>query len=101
MNQSSTSSPGRTIAFTRELTDAILRCELTHVPREPIDPDRARAQHAKYEDALRALGVDVRRLDAGADMPDAVFIEDTAVCSTSSRSSRALERSRVAGRWCT
>ena len=39
----------------------------------------AEAQHAEYERALEACGWTVRRLPAGADMPDAVFIEDTAV----------------------
>lgn len=67
------------IALTRELSDAIDRCELTHVAREPIDTDRARAQHAAYEDALRELGCRVERVAAAPDLPDSVFIEDTAV----------------------
>jgi dimethylargininase len=67
------------IALTREVSPAIGRCELTHAPRVPIDAARARAQHRAYEDALMACGCAVRRLPAGDDMPDAVFIEDTAV----------------------
>jgi dimethylargininase len=67
------------IALTREVSDAIGRCELTHVPREPIDADRARAQHAAYEDVLRELGCRVERVPAAPDHPDSVFIEDTAV----------------------
>jgi dimethylargininase len=56
-----------------------VRCELTHLSRVPIDLERARAQHAAYERALTAMGCSVERLDAGADMPDSVFIEDTAL----------------------
>jgi dimethylargininase len=45
----------------------------------PIDVERARAQHDAYEWALVELGCTVRRIDAGPDLPDSVFIEDTAV----------------------
>lgn len=68
-----------TIALTREISPAIVRCELTHLERQPIDLDRARAQHAAYERALGAMGCTVERLEAGDEMPDSVFIEDTAV----------------------
>ena len=67
------------IALTRELSPAIARCELTHLEREAIDVGLARVQHAAYEACLRDAGCRVERLAAGADMPDAVFIEDTAV----------------------
>lgn len=67
------------IAFTRDISPALADCELTHLAREPIDVDRARAQHAAYERALQALGCTVHRLPAGAEMPDSVFIEDAAV----------------------
>jgi dimethylargininase len=66
-------------ALTREVSPAIGRCELTHLPRVPIDVPRARAQHAAYERALAAHGCVVERLAAGSDMPDSVFIEDIAV----------------------
>ena len=66
-------------ALTREISPAFERCQLSHQPRRPIDLDRARAQHAAYEWALVELGGTVRRIDSGPDMPDAVFIEDTAV----------------------
>jgi dimethylargininase len=52
---------------------------LTHLEREAIDVDLARAQHAAYEACLRDAGCRVERLAAGPDMADAVFIEDTAV----------------------
>jgi dimethylargininase len=66
-------------AITREISPAIVRCELTHLTRVPIDLGRARAQHAAYERALAASGCVVERLEAGDEMPDSVFIEDTAV----------------------
>lgn len=66
-------------ALTRDISPAINACELTHLARTPIDVERARAQHDGYEWALVELGCTVRRLDAGADLPDSVFIEDTAV----------------------
>ena len=66
-------------ALTREISPAILRCELTHLERQPIDLASARDEHAQYEAVLRALGCEVERLPAGPDQPDSVFIEDTAV----------------------
>jgi dimethylargininase len=67
------------LALTRDVSPAITRCELTHRKREPIDLDLARGQHAAYEAGLRDAGCRVERLAAGPDMPDSVFIEDTAV----------------------
>ena len=67
------------IAFTRAVPSSITRCALTHLSREPIDVDVARAQHERYESALRDAGVDVTRLADRDELPDAVFVEDTAV----------------------
>jgi dimethylargininase len=67
------------IALTRAVSPAMAACELTHLPRVTIDVAKAGAQHAEYERALTALGCSVVRLPAGPDMPDSVFIEDTAV----------------------
>ena len=67
------------IALTRAVSDAINSCERTHVAREPIDIDRARAQHAAYEAALEGAGCTVVRVEAAPDLPDAVFVEDAAV----------------------
>jgi dimethylargininase len=66
-------------AITREPSPAITRCQLSFLEREPIDFELARKQHRDYEDLLRELGVNVERLPAEPDLPDAVFIEDTAV----------------------
>jgi dimethylargininase len=45
----------------------------------PIDVGRARDQHAGYERALESAGCTVHRLSAQDALPDAVFIEDTAI----------------------
>jgi len=67
------------LAFTRAISQSIARCELTHLARVAIDVDAARAQHAGYERALADAGCRITRLAADDDMPDSVFIEDTAV----------------------
>lgn len=69
----------RLVAITRELSPSIERCELTHVPRQSIDFEIARAQHHSYCRALHNLGVEVRVLPRLPDLPDAVFVEDPAV----------------------
>jgi dimethylargininase len=67
------------VAITRAVSPALASCELTHLQRTTIDVERARQQHRAYEQALIAAGGMVQRLESGADMPDAVFIEDTAI----------------------
>jgi dimethylargininase len=67
------------IALTREVSPAMARCELTHLPRTPIDVDLVVAQHAEYERALTQMGCAVRRLRTGKDLPDSIFIEDAAI----------------------
>jgi dimethylargininase len=67
------------IAITRRVSPVINQCEITHIAREPIDYERACSQHKQYEDALRSLGLDVISLDAEPDLPDSVFVEDTAL----------------------
>jgi dimethylargininase len=67
------------IAFTRSVSPAIEQCELTHLARAPIDVARAIVEHDAYEAALRTLGCEVRRLADAPELPDAVFVEDTAV----------------------
>ena len=67
------------IAITRPVSPTLAHCELTHLAREPIDAARATAQHAAYEHLLSALGATVVRVPAAPELPDAVFVEDTAV----------------------
>jgi dimethylargininase len=67
------------IAFTRSVAPTIVNCELTHLTREPIDFARAAQQHGRYERALISLGCVIQRLPDLVEMPDSVFVEDTAV----------------------
>jgi dimethylargininase len=67
-----------TIAITREISPRFAECEITHIERTPIDLGTARAQHYAYVNALRELGCDVMELPAEPDLPDSVFVEDTA-----------------------
>ena len=67
------------IAITRQISPRFNECELTHLDRQPIDLDLARAQHHDYETALRELGCDVISLPPEPDLPDSVFVEDVAL----------------------
>ena len=67
------------LALTRGISPKLAACELTHLPRVPIDLARARTQHAAYEATLRDLGWTVQRLPDLPDHPDSVFVEDTAI----------------------
>ena len=67
------------VAYTRAVPSAIQSCQLTHLAREPIDLAVARAQHERYEEALRDAGARVVRLPGQDDLADSVFVEDTAV----------------------
>jgi dimethylargininase len=67
------------LAITRQVSRSIEQCELTHMTRAPIDLIRARQQHAWYEQALRDAGLAVLSLPEEPDMPDSVFVEDTAL----------------------
>jgi dimethylargininase len=67
------------IAITREVSPRIEHCELTHLSREPIDIELARAQHRLYEKCLADLGCEIRRLPPAPELPDAVFVEDAAI----------------------
>jgi len=68
-----------TLAITREISPRFDECEITHIERTPIDINIARAQHREYVQALKTLGCDVVELPAEPDLPDSVFVEDTAV----------------------
>jgi dimethylargininase len=67
------------IAVTRPVSPSLAWCELTHLAREPIDVERAAAQHEAYEILLGSCGATVVRAPAAPESPDAVFIEDTAI----------------------
>ena len=67
------------VAVTRGVSPNIGHCELTHLEREQIDVDVARAQHALYEQVLEDLGCRIEHLVGEPDFPDSVFVEDIAV----------------------
>jgi dimethylargininase len=66
-------------ALTRLPGPTLARCELTHLPRQPIDFALAVTQHRGYQAALREAGLRVLELPADPAFPDGVFVEDTAV----------------------
>ncbi len=66
-------------ALTREVSPAIVRCELEFLEREPIDVALAQEQHRQYQKCLAELGVQVEQLPAAPDLPDGVFVEDPAI----------------------
>ena len=66
-------------AITRIPSLSLPDCELSFLERQPIDVPRARAQHRLYQDALRAAGARVVELPPLDGLPDACFVEDTAI----------------------
>jgi dimethylargininase len=92
------------VAVTRQVSPAIGHCELTHLRREAISFDTARAQHRQYEQALAQLGCSLEQLPAEPEMPDSVFVEDTAIVLDElalimrpGAESRRLETQSIAG----
>jgi dimethylargininase len=67
------------IALTRAVSPRLADCQLTHLARQPLDVSAAEREHAAYESLLAGLGAQLRRLPAAPELPDAVFVEDTAV----------------------
>lgn len=67
------------IAITRAPSPRMHACERTYVDEAPIDAALASRQHEGYEGALRACGARIVRLDGDCDLPDCVFVEDTAI----------------------
>jgi dimethylargininase len=66
-------------AITRGVSPGIVHCELTYIPRAPIDLAKAQAQHRGYEGILESLGVRVISLPAEPRLPDSMFVEDPAI----------------------
>ena len=67
------------VAITREISPRFAECEITHIERTPIDLNVARLQHHHYVNLLKEMGCHVIELPAEPDLPDSVFVEDTAV----------------------
>jgi dimethylargininase len=66
-------------ALIRPVSPAMQRCELTHLARTPLDLALAESQHARYALALASLGCRLVELALEPELPDSVFVEDTAV----------------------
>lgn len=67
------------LALTHAPSPNLEHGQRTHVDREPIDYDLALQQHGEYCRMLRDGGALMRVLDVNRDLPDATFIEDTAI----------------------
>lgn len=67
------------VALTRKVSTSIGQCELTHLSRAAIDVALAAEQHEAYERQLASLGCHLISLPSQPELPDAVFVEDTAV----------------------
>lgn len=66
-------------AITRKVSSALADCELSFIGRQPIDIEKARAQHRAYEELLGKLGAHVISLPEEPDLPDSMFVEDPAI----------------------
>ena len=66
-------------AITRAVSPGIVHCELTFVPRQPIDLAKAQSQHRAYQQALEKAGARVISLPAEPALPDSMFVEDPAL----------------------
>ncbi len=61
------------------MSSSINDCELSFHARQPIDVAKATAEHEAYKACLAEPGIRMVSLPAEPALPDAVFVEDTAV----------------------
>jgi dimethylargininase len=66
-------------AITRAVSPGLANCELSFVPRQAIDLEKANAQHHSYQELLASLGARVVSLPAEPELPDSMFVEDPAL----------------------
>ncbi len=66
-------------AITRSVSPALADCELSFIPRQPINLAIAQQQHHEYENLLAELGARVISLPAEPELPDSMFVEDPAL----------------------
>jgi dimethylargininase len=69
----------RLVAITHVPSPKMQDYERTYVDDQPIDVELARRQHEGYRAVLSECGASVTLLDVNSDMPDCVFVEDTAL----------------------
>jgi dimethylargininase len=67
------------LALTHIPSPNLNECQRTYMAPAPIDHARAIQQHQTYCQMLRQCGAEVHTLDVNRDLPDCVFIEDTAI----------------------
>jgi dimethylargininase len=67
------------IAITRPVSPALDHCELSFLPRNPIDIRLAVTQHDAYQQALKTCDCTVQVLPMEPELADSVFVEDTAI----------------------
>lgn len=65
--------------FVRAISRSLGDCQLAHLARQEIDLTLAARQHLAYADALRSAGLRITVLPEAPELPDAVFVEDTAL----------------------
>jgi dimethylargininase len=66
-------------AIIRSVSSALVHCELSFIPRSPMDLAKARAQHHAYEQLLAKLGARVISLPEEPELADSMFVEDPAI----------------------
>jgi len=66
-------------AITRAVSPSLAQCELSFIPRQPIDLAKAQAEHRAYEKLLADLGARVISLPAEPELADSMFVEDPAL----------------------
>jgi dimethylargininase len=74
-----TARPGTLVAITREPSARMEAGERTYIDDQAIDGALALAQHQQYQAALRRCGARIVPLPGSRDLPDCVFVEDTAI----------------------
>ena len=67
------------VALTRAPARDMSACELTYLGRQSVTAARAAEQHRGYRRALADCGARVVTLPAIDELPDSVFVEDTAI----------------------
>ena len=75
----SAADAARWLAITHVPSPRLQHGERTFAGNDAVDFALATVQHERYRDALRACGAEVTMLDVNRDMPDSVFVEDTAI----------------------
>lgn len=72
-------APTSVAALVREVSPRIADGELSYLQPQPVDLDRARAQHAAYVEVMRDAGLEIVQAPALDEHPDGVFVEDAVV----------------------